>query len=194
MSNESESFPYTYGNLGFLKLANFPFHDTYFVPGLIETKNEIIVLQALSQINNFAERRYLDTILGLSRPAITVLVNMMISRGLIEQKPNPKDKRGYILSLTDIGKGIAKWMIIKKQYLDSIQLKGFKKEEIVLFNSMLTRMAQNVLDMSERELMNIPKYEEALKMDDVKLPEFISKDDQTLFIRFAKKVENYKNK
>jgi len=184
---------YTYRALEFLNLTSFPFQESYLIPGIIDSRNEALVIGALSQVGNFKKQKNLDALLGISRPAITMLTTEMIEKGLIIQETNPDDRRGYILSLTDLGKKIATWMIYRKQVLNKIQLKGFSKEEIKTFNNLATKMAQNMLDISERELKHLPKFDESADVSEwdigVEAPSLISEEDQKLLITLARKAK-----
>ena len=45
----------------------------------------------------------LANFLGISRPAVSQLVDKLVRSGLVERIPNPEDKRGKLLELTDKG-------------------------------------------------------------------------------------------
>jgi len=184
---------YTYQTLELLTLSVYPFHDTYRIPGLIDSTNEALIIGALSQVEKYMEQKNLSTISGLSRPAITIITNEMIEKGLIEQRENPEDKRGYLLSLTELGKKVANWMIYRKQAFNKIQLKGINEKEIKEFNSIATKMAQNVLDASDRELNNLPKFEEYQQGKEV-TPFLISETDRKLFVSLSNRVRSSINK
>jgi len=184
----------TYTSHELLNLAESPFHSGFLIPGLIDNANEALVIGAISEVGDFAEQRNLHIILGVSRPAVTALTNIMIDKGLIEQGTNPNDRRSKILKLTSKGKKIASWMIERKKLLNKIQLKGFTEEEIRKYNELSTRMAENVLDISEREISRLPKFDDKEWDSKKEVRRFISDEDQELFITMAKKVRSVQKK
>jgi len=188
MSNDINS-KYTYPVMEFLSLTSYPFQEGYYIPGLIENRNEALTIGLLSQIQEATEQKYLATALGISRSGVTVLITDMINKNLLEQEPNPDDRRGYLLKLTDLGRKIAAWMIYRKQVFNDIQLKGFTSEEIATFNNLATRMAENVLDSSERELKRIPTFNEADWVVDQKKLTLISDENRELFHNMSKRVQ-----
>jgi len=186
MKNDTDS--YTYLPQELLNLCMFPHHDRYFIPGLIETSNEALVIGALSQVGNFTEQKHLAVILGISRPAITAVTSEMMRKGLITQEPNPNDHRGYLLSLTEKGKRAALWMIERKRDYNKILVKGLTKEQIQTYNEVTIKMAENILDASERELSHMVSYEAFSPKIPEKFPSFISLENQDLFISMAKRT------
>jgi len=188
MSNDVNS-KYTYPVLEFLSLTSYPFQDGFFIPGLVDNRSEALTIGLLSQVSEATEQKYLTTALGISRSGVSVLLTDMMNKGLLEQELNPDDHRGYLLRLTELGRKVAAWMIYRKQVFNEIQLKGFTKEEIITFNKLATRMAENVLDSSEREIKRIPKFNEAdWEVNQEKLT-LVSDENRELFHSMCKRVE-----
>jgi len=187
MSNDVNS-KYTYSVLEFLSLTSYPFQNGFYIPGLVDNRSEALTIGLLSQVSEATEQKYLTTALGISRSGVSVLLTEMIHKGLLEQEPNPEDHRGYLLKLTDLGRKIAAWIVYRKQVFNEIQLKGFTEEEIITFNKLATRMAENVLDSSEREIRRIPKFNEADWEVDQENLTIISDENRELFHHMAKRV------
>jgi len=188
MSDDVNS-KYTYHTLEFINLTTYPFQESYLIPGLIDNLNEQITISLLSEVDSVTEQKYLATILGISRSGVTVLTTEMIQKGLIQQIPNPDDRRGFLLSLTDLGKKVAGWLIYRRQVFNKYQMKGFTKDEIRTFNEMATRIAQNVLDLSDREIRHMPAFNEGdWKIDDKPLS-ILSDEDREVFVSMTKRVK-----
>jgi len=188
MMGDSKS-KYTYQALEFLNLTSFPFEESYLIPGIVENRNEALTICFLSEIETSTEQKDVNTVLGISRSAMTALTTDMIRKGLITQEPNPDDHRGYLLSLTDLGREIAEWMISRKQAFNKIQTKGFSEKDIETFNSMAIKMAENVLDASERELKKMPNYSDSEWDMDTNIRPVVTEEDKKLFITLTKKVK-----
>jgi len=178
---------YTYHTFELVTLSAFPFKDSYLIPGLIESPNEALIIGTLSQVEKYMEQKNLTAISGLSRPAITMIMTDMIEKGLVEQIANPEDKRGYLISLTELGKKVANWMIARKQAFNKIQLKGISEKEIKEFNSIATRMALNILDAPDREINNLPTFENYQPVEE-ETPFLISETDRKLFVSLSNRV------
>src|SRR4051794_29604905 len=73
-----------------------------FPPGL--SFNEYDVLFNLSrQPGRSARMRELNGVILLSQPSISRLVDRLVSRGLLERLPDPSDRRGTVVHVTDEG-------------------------------------------------------------------------------------------
>jgi len=178
---------YTYHTFELVTLSVFPFQESYLIPGLIDSRNEALVIGALSKVETYMEQKNLIAISGLSRPAISIIISEMIGKGLIVQSANPDDKRGYLVSLTPLGKKVAAWMIARKQAFNRMQVKGLTEKEIQEFNKITTKMALNVLDMSDREYAKLPKFEDFTPGQE-DAPFLIAEQDRRLFVNLSNRV------
>ena len=66
-------------------------------------------LRYLSQANRYSRSPSAVTaFLHATRSPVSQVINSLVSRGLVDRHPNPKDKRGVFLSVTDKGRDILK--------------------------------------------------------------------------------------
>ncbi|GHD51397.1 MarR family transcriptional regulator [Mycetocola manganoxydans] len=66
--------------------------------------NEYDVLFNLSlQPNNRARLRDINQLVLLSQPSVSRLIDRLVARGLVSKHPDPTDKRGTIVAITDAG-------------------------------------------------------------------------------------------
>jgi len=180
----------SFQTMEFVYLTETPFLDSFLIPGLIDNKNEAMIIYILSENQMTIKQKYLYNMLNVSRPAITTLTEGLIRKGLIEQKITDKDHRGYDIHLTKLGSKVGKWMLFRRCHINQIQLKGFSPEEIKLLNNFDSRMAMNLLDASDRELRNLPKYEDFNEKMVSKIPTAISQYDKKQFISLISRVKN----
>lgn len=73
-----------------------------FPPGL--SFNEYDVLFNLSRLpGRSARMRDLNAVILLSQPSVSRLVDRLVARGLLERLPDPTDRRGTVVHLTEAG-------------------------------------------------------------------------------------------
>jgi len=76
------------------------------------------------------------------KPQMTRLIKELVTAGMIEKKPDVKDRRAYYLVLTNHGKStLEEFSRIRKKSL-SMQLSGFNDDELKEFASILNRLRQ----------------------------------------------------
>ncbi len=89
-----------------------------FPPGL--SFNEYDVLFNLSRLpGKSARMRDLNGVVLLSQPSISRLVDRLVDRGLLERLPDPGDRRGTIVHLTDAG--YRTFVEVASQHMRSIE-------------------------------------------------------------------------
>ncbi len=82
--------------------------------------------------------------LGVTTGTLTAMIDRLERNGLVERKPNPDDRRSYILTLTPAGQ-----QHFEQHYQFHIQLTeelcaGFKEEEILVFNDFMKKMIDRI--------------------------------------------------
>ncbi len=89
-----------------------------FPPGL--SFNEYDVLFNLSRLpGRSARMRDLNGVVLLSQPSISRLVDRLVARGLLERLPDPTDRRGTVVHLTDAG--YRTFLDVAAQHMKSIE-------------------------------------------------------------------------
>ncbi|OPY08116.1 MAG: Multiple antibiotic resistance protein MarR [Syntrophaceae bacterium PtaB.Bin095] len=53
--------------------------------------------------NNLIKMKDLATKMGITTGTLTVMIDNLEKRGLVERVPNPNDRRSYVIRLTDAG-------------------------------------------------------------------------------------------
>jgi len=180
----------TFQTMEFVFLTESPFIESFLIPGIVDNTKEAMIIYLLSENQMTLKQKYLNNLLNVSRPAITIITEGLIKKGIVMQKRNDEDHRGYEIHLTKLGEKIGKWMLYRRCHLNKIQLKGFTPEEIKLLNYLDKKMAMNLLDASDRELRNLPKFEEFNEKMVSKIPSAISHYDKELFIALLSRVRN----
>jgi len=75
-------------------------------------------------LNNLAD------FLGISRPAVSQLVEKLERSGLVERIPNPNDKRGKLLELTEKGKELTHKGKLVNQHLGLDLVNSLTEDEL----------------------------------------------------------------
>ncbi|WP_210480186.1 MarR family winged helix-turn-helix transcriptional regulator [Naasia sp. SYSU D00948] len=89
-----------------------------FPPGL--SFNEYDVLFNLSRLpGRSARMRDLNGVVLLSQPSISRLVDRLVARGLLERLPDPTDRRGTVVHLTEAG--YRTFLEVASQHMKSIE-------------------------------------------------------------------------
>ena len=71
--------------------------------------------------------------LGISRPAVSQLVEKMVRSGLVERIPNPEDKRGKLFELTEKGKELTQKGKSVNQHLGLDLVNSLTEDELPIF-------------------------------------------------------------
>jgi DNA-binding MarR family transcriptional regulator len=82
--------------------------------------------------------------LGTSRPNVTVLMNGLLEKGLINEEKDPDDKRRKRLTLTSSGLALLDSLQAKREKLNSDLFAGFSKEEMEKTIDFLEKFIQNI--------------------------------------------------
>lgn len=77
--------------------------------------------------------------------SLTRMIDLLVKRGYLQRKPNPKDRRRHLLELTPKGKEGIKLLSPTVNYNREQALRGFAPDEIQLLESFLQRIIKNCL-------------------------------------------------
>lgn len=84
---------------------------------------------------------------SLANTTLTAMLDRMEKNGMIERKPDPKDRRNRLIALTDRAKTLQEDYEAISQEMNEIYYAGFLEDEMIQFETYLKR----VLDNLERE-------------------------------------------
>lgn len=82
--------------------------------------------------------------IGIEQPTAVRTLDRMERDGFIKREPSTTDRRAVLIQLTEKGKKYQKIIEACAKELNTIALKGFKKEEQKLFQSFITRLNMNL--------------------------------------------------
>ena len=75
-------------------------------------------------LNNLAQ------FLGISNPAVSQLIEKLVRSDLVKRIPNPKDKRGKLLELTEKGKKLTQESKLVNQHLGMDLVNSLTEDEL----------------------------------------------------------------
>lgn len=82
--------------------------------------------------------------LGTSRPNVTVLINGLLDKGLVNEEQDPDDKRRKRLTLTASGLELLEGLQAKREKLNSDLFAGFSREEMEKMIDFIEKFIQNI--------------------------------------------------
>jgi len=94
--------------------------------------------------------RDIETVYGLSHATVSGILSRMESKGFIEVRPDPRDRRVKRIYLLDKGTACSKSIARHIEESERIMTEGFTEEELEQFRAYLSRATQN-LERSVRE-------------------------------------------
>lgn len=101
------------------------------------------ILYVLWQEENISLREIADRT-GLAATTLTSMTDRMEAAGLVCRKPDRSDRRKTLLALTDKAKTLEKDYTEVSSRMTELFYEGFSREEIVLCESMLERIYENL--------------------------------------------------
>ena len=82
--------------------------------------------------------------LGTTRPNVTVMINGLLEKGLINEEKDPDDKRRKRLTLTDSGLALLHGLQAKREKLNSELFAGFSPEEMEKMIGFIEKFIVNI--------------------------------------------------
>lgn len=89
---------------------------------------------------------------SLAKNTISVVIDGMVNKGIVERNINPKNRRQTIISLTDYAKSLQEKYEFVSEQMNSLFYQGFSEEEQIQFEKYLARILKTLI-----ENMNIIK-------------------------------------
>ena len=87
----------------------------------------------------------------LANTTLTSMLDRMEAGGLIERKPSPRDRRSFLITLTDKALGLQKEYDAISEKMNRLFYQGFTEEEIHRFEGYLARVLVNLEGEEKRE-------------------------------------------
>lgn len=107
------------------------------------TPEQWVVLNRLSIEEGVCQRELAERIVK-DQPNTTRILDKMEHKGLIRRLPAPRDRRAFLVFLTDEGKRLREELLPVIRKLHKSSMKGFSAEEITLLGSLLERFTGNL--------------------------------------------------
>ena len=81
--------------------------------------------------------------LGLAAPHVTTEVGRLLRRGLLDKRPNPEDRRGVLVSLTESGEATVRRILEVVRPVNDILFDGIPRADLDTALSVSRRLVQN---------------------------------------------------
>lgn len=98
--------------------------------------------QSQATINDLAKQ------LGITKAAVSQMVDWMVEQGLVDRRKNPRDRRCRVLTLTALGKcQVEEARQVRLSWLDDLQ-KGFTPSQLSMLEQDLNVLVNEIHQMS----------------------------------------------
>lgn len=81
---------------------------------------------------------------SLAKNTVSVVVDGMVNKGILERNINPGNRRQTIISLTDYAKSLKERYEIVSQQMNTLFYRGFSEKEQQLFEQYLARILETL--------------------------------------------------
>ena len=113
------------------------------------TKNELDVLLFLNNNPEFDRASDVVTHRGMTKSHVSLSVTSLESRGMLQRRVNPQDRRTIHLELTDVGREIAAAGRELQEVFFRKVFQGITYEEMEFWQSMMKRVCCNIAEIEE---------------------------------------------
>lgn len=83
---------------------------------------------------------------SLAKNTVSVVVNGMVNKGIVERNINPHNRRQTIVSLTEYAKSLQEKYEIVSQQMNVLFYQGFSEEEQIQFERYLARILDTLIE------------------------------------------------
>ena len=83
---------------------------------------------------------------SLAKNTISVVINGMVNKGIVERNINPENRRQTIISLTKYAKSLQEKYEAVSQQMNTLFYKGFSEEEQIQFEQYLARILDTLIE------------------------------------------------
>ena len=102
-------------------------------------------------LGNPVYQRDLENRFGITRSTASKVVNLMVQKGLVEQRPVPEDKRLRRLVLTPRAQQVKQLMDEDHRRFEQTLRRGLNDADVRMLFSLLDRLKKNLEQMDEKE-------------------------------------------
>lgn len=82
---------------------------------------------------------------SLAKNTVSVVVNGMVNKGIVERTINPHNRRQAIVTLTEYARSLREKYEMVSQRMNLLFYQGFSEEEQKVFESYLARILENLI-------------------------------------------------
>lgn len=83
---------------------------------------------------------------SLAKNTVSVVINGMVNKGIVERNINPHNRRQTIISLTEYSKSLQEKYEIVSQQMNVLFYQGFSEEEQIQFERYLARILETLIE------------------------------------------------
>lgn len=83
---------------------------------------------------------------SLAKNTVSVVINGMVNKGIVERNINPQNRRQTIVSLTEYAKSLQEKYEIVSQQMNTLFYQGFSEDEQKLFEQYLARILDTLIE------------------------------------------------
>lgn len=83
---------------------------------------------------------------SLAKNTVSVVINGMVNKGIVERNINPHNRRQTIVSLTEYAKSLQEKYELISQQMNALFYQGFSEEELREFERYLARILKTLTD------------------------------------------------
>ena len=118
----------------------------------METKGGFYITQIKQLQDRIFERLLLENGIeisektSLAKNTVSVVINGMVNKGIVERNINPYNRRQTIVSLTDYAKSLQDKYEIVSQQMNVLFYQGFSEEEQRQFEGYLARILETLIE------------------------------------------------
>ena len=83
---------------------------------------------------------------SLAKNTVSVVINGMVNKGIVERNTNPRNRREAIVSLTEYSKSLQVRYEVVSQQMNTLFYRGFSEEERERFEQYLARILETLTE------------------------------------------------
>lgn len=109
-------------------------------------------LVVIDKTDKKCTQQYLSCILGVDKVCMVRIMDYLVERGMITREINSEDRREHLIKLTPKGKKIMPSVYKGIDEMNSLTLKGLKKNEQQAFHTAMEIIAKNIENLPVNEV------------------------------------------
>jgi DNA-binding MarR family transcriptional regulator len=119
-------------------------HQLFGEAGVELTKDQWLILKKVSDEPTGVRPLELARVLGKETASVTRMLDILERKQLLERRPNPSDRRSYLVILTDAGRATFERVLPVVQTIRERAVRGFSKRELAELDWLLDKMRSNL--------------------------------------------------